>query len=381
MLKEPIAITAVLMGVVFVSVKVAERYAWANKMSSVMWMLFLSATASNLGLIPTDAPLYSQLIGFAVPFAVCLVLFTVNLGDLKNAGAPMLVAFVVAAIGTCLGAVVAGLATGPWLERILGDDAWKLAGPFTGTYVGGSLNFFALWEGLEIGQPDLFAAANAVDNLTLFPLFAIWIGVPALLGSRFPVAARWRSSLLASEGPGEAEERKARLLPGHVATLSFLALLVMWLSAWIKGALLDPVLPGVPEILIVTTLALVCAQFRAVRRLEGAWEMGQLSFFVFFAAIGAMIDFYGAIVLSPILFVYVMIIIVVHMVTIYGGGRLLRMDIGVLTVASIATKAGPPLVLAMAEQHREWKVLALPGVVVGLAGMRSATTSASQWRT
>ena len=55
----------------------------------------------------------------------------------------MLVAFVIAAISTCLSALVAGLATGPWLERILGEDAWKLAGPYTGTYVGASLNFFA----------------------------------------------------------------------------------------------------------------------------------------------------------------------------------------------------------------------------------------------
>ena len=71
--------------------------------------------------------------------------------------------------------------------------------------------------------------------------------------------------------------------------------------------------------------------------------------------------------LSPILFVFVLIVIVLHMLVVYGGGRLLGMDLGVLTIASVATKAGPPLVLPMAEQ-KGWQHLALPGVLVGLLG-------------
>ena len=85
-----------------------------------------------------------------------------------------------------MGVLVAGVLLNPVLQGVLGGHAWKLAGPFTGTYIGGSLNFFALWTGLEIKEPDLFAAANAVDNLTLFPLFAIWIFIPDLLGTVLP---------------------------------------------------------------------------------------------------------------------------------------------------------------------------------------------------
>jgi uncharacterized membrane protein len=68
-----------------------------------------------------------------------------------------------------------------------------------------------------------------------------------------------------------------------------------------------------------------------------------------------------------VLFAYVMIIIPVHMAIIYGVGRALRMDVGLLTVASAAVKAGPPLVLAIAES-RGWKRFELPGVLVGLLG-------------
>jgi uncharacterized membrane protein len=141
----------------------------------------------------------------------------------------------------------------------------------------------------------------------------------------------------------------------------------MWGSEWITTRLIHPWAPGVPSILVVTTLALALGQLPAVARLEGAWEIGNLTFYLFFAAVGAMIHIYNAVVLSPVLFAYVMIIIPVHMVIIYGAGRALRMDVGLLTVASAAVKAGPPLVLAIAES-RGWKRFELPGVLVGLLG-------------
>ena len=67
------------------------------------------------------------------------------------------------------------------------------------------------------------------------------------------------------------------------------------------------------------------------------------------------------------LFAYVMIVIPIHMAFIYGVGRWLRMDVGLLTIASAAAKAGPPLVLAIAES-RGWKRFELSGVLVGLLG-------------
>ncbi len=80
-----------------------------------------------------------------------------------------------------------------------------------------------------------------------------------------------------------------------------------------------------------------------------------------------MIDIYNAVVLSPALFAYVMIIMVCHMIVLYGLGRALKLDIAVLTIASVATKAGPALVPAIADT-KGWKSLALPGVIVALLG-------------
>jgi uncharacterized membrane protein len=366
MIVDPLAVLAVLLGVIYVSLRLVNRFVWAKRLSTIIWIIFLSAFASNLGLIPTDAPLYGSLIGFTVPFAVCVILFTVDLSDVRRAGTPMLGGFALASLGTILGVIVASLTLEPPLSGVLGAESWKVAGPYTGTYIGGSLNFFALWTGLELGDPDLLAAANAVDNLTLFPLYTVWMIVPAALAGRYVVSKRWEVS---HEDADEAAttSKKPRLDPVQVATLFFLAVAVMAASDWLKAEMVDRVAPAVPTILIVTTLALILAQFGPVRRLEGAWEIGDLAFYVFFAAVGAMINFYQAVVLSPVLFVYVIIIMTVHFVVLYGGGRLLRMDLGVLTIASVATKAGPPLVVPVAEA-KGWRHLVLAGIIVGMLG-------------
>ena len=366
MINNPNHLLAIFLGIILLSVWLDTKYAWARKISPVLMIISLAGFVSNIGLITDSSPFYEELAGFTVPFAVCLILFTVNLKDLRRFGATLLAAFGVACVGTIIGVMTAGLLLNPELVKVLGAESWKLAGPFVGTYTGGSLNFFAMWEGLEIGNPDLFAAANAVDNLTIFPLFAVWILVPAWLGRFYPSSPFW-GAVDGNAESADIEITKPELRILDVVALTFAAVTVMVLSDLIKTHLIAPVVPSLPTILIVTTLALILAQFRFMGRLQGAFELGNLAFFLFFCAVGAMINVKMAIVLSPILFAYVMIMATVHLVFIYGVGRLFRLDIRVLTIASCAAKSGPPTVVALANVHG-WKNLVLPGVAMGLLG-------------
>jgi len=365
MIQDPLAIVAVLFAVICFSLFMVKRFKWAERLSPILWILFVGALCSNTGLIPTSAPIYGQLIDVTVPFAVCVILLSVSLKDLGKAGAPMLAAFVLAAIGTVLGVVIASLTLDSALATIMGEDTWKLAGPYTGTYIGGSLNFFSLWTGLGIDDPDLLAAANAVDNITIFPLYMFWMIIPAALAERYIVAKRWKSS--GADTSAHAEKEDAPFKVFNVAILIFLGFTIMAVSGWVKEVLINPIFPELPSILIVTTFALILAQVPAVRKIKGGWELGDLVFYVFFAAVGALMDFYLAVILSPILFAYVVIVMIVHLVFVYGVGWMAKMDLGVLTIASVATKAGPAMVPPVAET-KEWRHLILPGILIALLG-------------
>jgi uncharacterized membrane protein len=209
-------------------------------------------------------------------------------------------------------------------------------------------------------------SSDSLEFLTIFPLFVIWVMVPTWLGRFFPVARFW-GTVGEEAGAGEEKAPETELRVFDLVALSFIALAIMAVSHLIKDRFIAGVMPGFPTILIITTLALVLAQFRFVRRLQGAFEIGNLSFFLFFCAVGAMINARLAISLSPILFLYVMVMIIVHMVSVYGIGRLFRLDIRILTIASAAAKTGPPSVVALANVHG-WRDLVLPGVAVGLLG-------------
>lgn len=149
--------------------------------------------------------------------------------------------------------------------------------------------------------------------------------------------------------------------------LGFIGFLIMACSDLIKTYLLDTWLPWMPSILIVTTLALLAAQCKTIRTLQGTKELGNFAFYLFFAAIGSMMDIPRAVRLAPILFVYVTLIIVLQILFVLIVGRLLKMDLRMIAVASIAAKAGPSTAAAYTST-KNWNDLTLPGVAAGLLG-------------
>ena len=143
--------------------------------------------------------------------------------------------------------------------------------------------------------------------------------------------------------------------------------MVIFLSDFIKKHIIGAWIPQIPTILIVTTIALLVAQFKSIKKLQGAKELGNFAFYLFFATIGAMMDIPKAIGLAPVLFIYVAIIIITQVIFVLLIGRMLNIDLRMLAVASIAAKAGPSTVVAYTNA-KNWNHLALPGVAAGLLG-------------
>ena len=274
----------------------------------------------------------------------------------------MLKAFAVASIGSLLGCLLAGILLSEKLNEILAGQGWKLAGPYIGTYIGGSLNFFSMWSGLEIDSPDLFAAANAVDNLTLIPIFMFWVIAPLVLKKWYP-----ETTIDVTADLKQNDESPVNLKLNDLVKLIFVGFMIMLLSDLIKKYIIAVWMPQIPTILIVTTIALLTAQLKSIKKLQGTKELGNFAFYLFFAVIGAMMDIPKAVSLAPVLFIYVTLIIITQLIFVLLIGRILNMDIRMLAVASIAAKAGPSTVVAYTNAMN-WNYLALPGVAAGLLG-------------
>jgi len=364
MIVQPFHLLIVFLGIISFSLWLTSRYKIAAKISPILIILGISAILANTGVITTNGSFYEKLSDYAVLFAVCLILFNVRLGDLKKAGMPILIAFAVASFCSVVGCIVGGLLLIKQFDVALAGQGWKIAGPYIGTYIGGSLNFFALWKGLEIQNQNLFAAANAVDNLTLVPIFAFWMTVPKFLEKFYP-APKLLSPIDSSNNM--INKSPTPFIIKDIATLAFCALFMMFISKYIKTLFHIKWIQSIPTILILTTLALVGGRLKFIQNLKGSHELGNFSFYLFFAAVGALMDISKAIKLAPVLFVFVAIVITIQISLALLLGKIFRINFRMLAVAELAAKAGPSTVIAYTNA-KNWNELALPGAAVGLLG-------------
>ena len=127
-----------------------------------------------------------------------------------------------------------------------------------------------------------------------------------------------------------------------------------------------------PAVLWLTTFALVVGHMRHFRTERGALQLGNLALHFFFVIIGIHSRVSEILTVGIEVFYFTLVVVGVHGLVVFGLGRLLRMDVGSLSVASQAAVGGPSSALAVAVS-REWKGLVLPGIIVGLLGYAIGT--------
>ena len=172
-----------------------ERYPWGRKYSGVMLLMTLAIVLANLRIIPTSAPAYDVVWDYLVPIAIPLLLFQADLKRIVRESGPTLIAFV---IGSA--AVVAGIMIGVVLLD-LGPEEPELAGIFTGTYIGGSLNFASVAEASGMRDGSMLAAAVAADNVATNLHFLLIILLPgvAWMANKYPTHHMDNAEVVADE--------------------------------------------------------------------------------------------------------------------------------------------------------------------------------------
>ena len=372
MISDPLLLLAFMFAVVAFTRFLEKRFTFVERISSAVLCTLLGITFANIGVIPTtvESVTNATVFEFAIPYTIVLVIIGTNVREILTAGRPLLVAYIIAVLGSFVG----GLACGVLMNAWVGPETWKLSGAFAGAFAGGGMNFAAVGQGLDI-TPSTFAAAAVADNLTTVPYLLTQVGLVGVLSAMFVKRARTGSNSTAEQNGGsdntnvDAEvadiRREWTVAEMNIIEMSALAgipLAVLWLARR-----LGEVVPGIPEVLWLTTIALVLSQLPIIRKLRGAQVASYFALHMFFIVLGASSVVSEVFEAGLPIFGFMIAIIVVHMLVVYGLGLFARLDLPTVSVASQAAIGGPGSALALS-MAMKWDRLVTPGVIVGIFG-------------
>ena len=143
----------------------------AGKVPGAVLALLIALVASNLGIIPTDAPVFDAVWSYIVPLAIPLLLFQLDLHALFKESGRMLFIFLISSLGTVIGTLISFALLKDYIPEL---D--KVAGMISASYTGGGVNFAAMSAKLNPAK-DVIAATIVADNLMMACYFFILIGI------------------------------------------------------------------------------------------------------------------------------------------------------------------------------------------------------------
>ncbi len=365
---------AVLCANVLASELLVQR-TFCRHLGTALLVIVVTAVTANLGVIPTGGSVvYDGVFDVAAPMAIFWLLLRVNLRSILQAGAPMLVMFLVGSVGTTLGVIVGMRVIGG--PAAIGESYAALGGMFVGTYTGGSVNFNAL--ALNYGVVEngtLYAGAMAVDSIMTTVWMVATIALPRLVERVWPRPVMGAAgSMVHADGDAALAHDTETVGPVELSLLCAAGFAVLELSNWLSG-LAKAAGYTIHPMLIITTLALIIAQVPGIGRLRGTRLLGMFAIYVFLAVIGAYCDLAALGELRALgltLMAFVLCVVVVHGLVSFGVGALLRCDVDVVAVASQANIGGGTTALALA-RSLERNDLVLPAILVGSVGTAIGT--------
>lgn len=358
-----------------------QRYAWAAKMTGAIIALIFAIVLSNFGIIPMDAPVWDTVWGYVVPLAIPLLLLQCDMRKIGKESGRILIIFLIGSFGTACGALIAYAALHNFIPELGG-----LAGVFTGTYIGGTVNFAALGAAFDISG-EMISAATVADNLLMVLYFFVLIAMPSIGFFRKHFKHPYVDEVEAAGANRAGNETNAAAFWGRKEiSLKDIALCVasgftiVAISNVVAGALggvipTDNAFLQILNTLLgnmylwITTITMICATFapKFFGEIKGSQEMGTFLIYLFFFVIGVPASVPMIIKNSPLLLVFAAIIVVVNMVVTLTAGKLLKFNLEDIILASNANIGGPTTAAAMAVS-KGWTKLVGPIILIGTLG-------------
>lgn len=363
------------------AIVIEQRFKWASKVPGAVIALLIAIAASNLKIIPTDAPTYDIVWGYIVPLAIPLLLFKTNIQSLIKESWKLLLLFLVSSMATMIGTVIAFLA----LRRYI-PELDKVSGMISASYSGGGVNYAAMSAKLEPSE-SINAATIVADNMMMAFYFLILIGLAGI-----PVIRRIWGSPHTDEIEKNPEMQSSRTLseaywkPNLIslkdiaiclASSMLIVLISFKLSALLKALLGtsnniigDLIISLITDkYLLLTTITFIVASiFRnSFEKLNGSQELGTYCIYLFFVVIGIPASIGLIVTKAPLLFIFVFIIAMVNLAITMGVGKLFKFNVEEVVLACNANIGGPTTAAALAIS-KGWTKLIGPILVIGTVG-------------
>ncbi len=336
----------------------ADSHRIARRLSGVVFVIVGGVILSNIGFTPLSSPVYDFTGKYLVPLAIPLLLFKANLRNIVKEGGMVLPIFLLGGLGICVGAVLG------YFLFDLGEAGKKIAGIYTGAWIGGVANFVAIAQALELDAEQFSIALSASSPVSVLGLLAL-VTLPsmAFIMRRIP-------SKIIAETPMEARtaddsDAAPRFRTKHITSGLAISFAICAVSNYIAARL------GIANysIFVITVVTAILANVfpKFFAAFEGDFILGMLIMYLFFAVVGCSTDALTFIYLAPIYFVYGAFIIATHLVFILLCARVFKFDLAETIVASAAAIVGAAPAAAIASSNG-WKNLITPGITMGVLG-------------
>ncbi|KKD25993.1 membrane protein [Staphylococcus cohnii subsp. cohnii] len=355
-----------------ISIFLEQRYQWASTISGAIIALVGAMLLSNFKVIPTSAPVYDTVWDYIVPLSIPLLLFSSNILKIWKESRRLLFIFLIASIGTMIGTTVAFIILNhsvPYLS--------KIGAMMTGSYIGGGVNFAALSSKLKT-PGEMVSSTVVADNSVMALYFLLLIAIPSIPFIKKHFKTHYHSDHTPAAQQSFWQPKKIQLLDIAFSIAAAIAIVAI---SFKLSELIQHVVPQSNLLLtilvsffgdfylLLTTLTLVIVAIWGdfFEKLAGASEIGTFLIYIFFVVIVTPASFVTIIKTAPLLFIFVMIILIFNLGLSLLLGKLLKFNIEEILLASNATAGGPTTAAALAI-GKGWTDLVGPILIVGTLG-------------
>ena len=307
----------------------------------VIYVYFLPMFATTFGITPAASPAYDWLTRYLLPFALLLLMISVDVKAILRLGPIALFMVLAGTVGIIVGGPISYL----MFQGFLPADAWTGFAALSGSWIGGTANMVAIAE--SVGTPDsAMGPIIVVDTVVGYG----WMGVLLFFSG---YQARFDRKTGANTDAIDDTNRRLAEMNTHRAPITLRDAIIL-IGLGMGGAVIavnlgaglprigDPTIisPTTWTVLIVVTGGLMLS-FTALRDFEtvGASHLGYTGLYLLLAGIGAQANLV-AVLQAPVYLAAGVVWIAIHVGILLIATRIVRAPLFFLATGSMANIGG-----------------------------------------